>query len=120
MFDSAGRVNAGKFTFRFWLNDVTPPVGEAARLLQRRRSGSRSATAARASTRARSSRASTATANVDGSYAKGVLSIRTGSLSGGKHTIEVDVSDYQEAKNMEDVLRILPNTRVFKTAFTVR
>ena len=25
VFDSPGRVNAGKFTFRFWINDVTPP-----------------------------------------------------------------------------------------------
>ena len=59
-------------------------------------------------------------ANVaNATYSKGVVSVRTGSLAGGKHTIELVVSDYQEAKNMEDVLRILPNTRDFKASFSV-
>ena len=30
------------------------------------------------------------------------------------------VADYQETRNMENVLRILPNTRVVRTSFTVR
>ena len=120
VFDSAGRVNAGKFTFRFWLNDVTPPrvkllgySGGVVRLaVGDRGSGVDPASVA---------------AVIDGSgnaasttYSKGVVSVHTGSLSAGKHTIALVVSDYQEAKNMEDVLRILPNTRDFKAAFTVR
>ena len=112
-------MNAGKFTFRFWLNDVTPP---SVKLLGYSGGVLRLAISDRGSGVDPGSIIAgiDGNANVDGSYAKGVLSIRTGSLSGGKHTIEVDVSDYQEAKNMEDVLRILPNTRVFKTSFTVR
>ena len=43
---------------------------------------------------------------------------RTG-LAAGKHRLVVGVSDYQEAKNMEDVHRILPNTRVLRATFTV-
>jgi hypothetical protein len=119
VFDSAGRVNAGGFTFRFWLNDVTPP---AVKLLGYRSGVLRLAISDRGSgVDPRSIIAVIdGNANVNGSYSNGVLSIRPGSLSGGKHTVEVDVSDYQEAKNMEDVLRILPNTRIFKTSFTVR
>jgi hypothetical protein len=30
------------------------------------------------------------------------------------------VADYQETKNMEDVPRILPNTRTLRTTFVVR
>ena len=41
-------------------------------------------------------------------------------LGAGRHRLVVSVSDYQEAKNMEDVRRILPNTRVFRTTFTTR
>jgi hypothetical protein len=32
----------------------------------------------------------------------------------------LQVSDYQECKNMENALRILPNTTVVSTTFTVR
>jgi subtilisin family serine protease len=118
VFDSAGRVNAGKFTFRFWINDVTPP---SVKLLGYSRGVLRLAVSDRGSGVDPGSIIAgiDGNTNIDGSYAKGVLTIRTGSLSAGKHTIEVDVSDYQEAKNMEDVLRILPNTRIFKTSFTV-
>ena len=41
-------------------------------------------------------------------------------LRRGRHTLQVLVSDYQESKNMENVHRILPNTRRLKTAFVVR
>ena len=41
------------------------------------------------------------------------------SLGTGRHRLVVGVSDYQEAKNMEDVARILPNTRVLRTSFVV-
>jgi hypothetical protein len=120
VFDSAGRVNAGKFTFRFWLNDVTPPsvklLGYAGGVL-------RLAVADRGS----GVDPKSVVAVIDGSgnfadttYSNGVVSVHTGSLSGGKHSIELVVSDYQEAKNMEDVLRILPNTRDFRATFTAR
>ena len=34
--------------------------------------------------------------------------------------IHVQVSDYQESRNMENVGRILPNTRILQTTFVVR
>jgi hypothetical protein len=45
--------------------------------------------------------------------------VKAGALSAGKHTIRLLVSDYQETKNMEDVLRILPNTRDYRASFKV-
>jgi hypothetical protein len=39
-------------------------------------------------------------------------------LPAGRHTLTLQLSDYQESKNMEDVLRILPNTRTFRTTIT--
>ena len=48
------------------------------------------------------------------------LGVPIGALDPGKHTLTLQVSDFQEAKNMEDVLRILPNTRTFRTTFVVR
>jgi hypothetical protein len=34
--------------------------------------------------------------------------------------VELQVSDHQEAKNMENALRILPNTRSLSATFVVR
>ena len=47
-----------------------------------------------------------------------VVSLRT--VRKGAHKLVVTVSDYQELKNMENVPQILPNTRVFRAAFSVR
>ena len=38
----------------------------------------------------------------------------------GRHTIVVHASDYQEAKNMENVAPILPNTATLRATVTVR
>ncbi len=35
----------------------------------------------------------------------------------GRHTLTFTASDYQETKNMENVARILPNTRTVRTTF---
>ena len=39
--------------------------------------------------------------------------------SAGTHTLELAVSDYQETKNMEDVVKILPNTTTLSTTVQV-
>ena len=41
-------------------------------------------------------------------------------LGRGVHRLAVEVADFQETKNMEDVLRILPNTRVYRATFRIR
>ena len=49
-----------------------------------------------------------------------VLSVPTTRLSPGKHQLRFVVSDYQEAKNMENVGPILPNTRFVAATVLVR
>ncbi len=41
-------------------------------------------------------------------------------LTAGAHRATLRVADYQETKNNENVLRILPNTRNLTASFTVR
>jgi hypothetical protein len=54
------------------------------------------------------------------SFRRGRIAVAIGALSPGRHRITLQVSDYQEAKNMENALRILPNTRVLTAESTVR
>ena len=51
-------------------------------------------------------------------FARGILTIRN--VTAGKHAMTVAASDYQEAKNMENVGPILPNTRTFSKSVVVR
>jgi hypothetical protein len=119
VFDSPGRSAAGKFTFRLWINDVTPPAvklrGYSSGVVKLGVSDSG------AGVDSRSLRAFVDSSAVPSptTFSKGVVSVKSGSLAAGKHTIELVVSDYQEAKNMEDVAQILPNTRDFTATFTV-
>jgi hypothetical protein len=121
VFDSAGRSGAGAFTFRFWLNDTTPPaVSLASR--QARRNG---ALTARVSDRGSGVDPASVLVEVDGRerggrLADGRLTIPVGGLGPGRHTLRIQVSDYQETRNMENSGRLLPNTRNLRTTFTVR
>jgi hypothetical protein len=49
-----------------------------------------------------------------------VLTVPTAGLSAGTHRLTLLVSDYEEAKNMENVGPILPNTRSLAATVTVR
>ncbi|MGZ8688689.1 MAG: hypothetical protein ACXWZP_09710, partial [Gaiellaceae bacterium] len=115
VFDSPGAAGAGAYTFRYWLNDVTRP---AVRLLTRRvRTGQ--ALRARVSDAGSGVDAATIVATVgDDQYAArlrdGVVTISTKGLRSGKHALRLQVSDYQETRNMENVPPILPNTRVLR------
>ncbi len=119
VFDSVSRRNAGKFTFRFWINDVTPPVvklrgySKGVVKLDVRDAG--------AGVDPDSIHAFIDDVGGESSvtFANGVASVRTGSLGAGKHKVELLVADYQETKNMEDVGPILPNTRDYTASFTV-
>ncbi|MBA2423752.1 MAG: S8 family serine peptidase [Actinobacteria bacterium] len=121
VFDSATRAGAGRFTFRYWINDVTPPT-----LRLRTRTVERGDPVQIAATDAGSGvYGASVSASVDGgstsaSFRHGVVRIPTGGLSPGRHRLRLRVSDYQETKNTENVSRILPNTRTFTATFTVR
>jgi len=53
-------------------------------------------------------------------FKQGVLTVPTAGLSRGTHRLTLLVSDYEEAKNMENVGPILPNTRGLSATVTVR
>jgi subtilisin family serine protease len=121
VFDSGSRAGAGRFTFRFWVNDVTPPT-----LRLRSRS---IAAGAPVRVAARDAGAGvfpgSIVARIDGrsasaSFRGGVVQVSTSGLTSGTHRLTLRVSDYQETKNTENVNRILPNTRTLTTTFTVR
>ena len=49
----------------------------------------------------------------------GTVRVRANALAKGSHKLRVQVSDYQESRNMENVGPILPNTRILTTSFVV-
>ena len=51
-------------------------------------------------------------------FAHGVVTVRN--VTAGRHAVTVTAADYQEAKNMENVGPILPNTRTFSKNVIVR
>jgi hypothetical protein len=121
VFDSPGPGTAGAFTFRFWLNDLTPPTLK----LRMRTVKQGSALLLTATDAASGVDPSSLVVRVDGQdpgarFARGVVSIPGGGLRKGRHALTLQLSDYQETRNMENVGQILPNTRVLRTNFVVR
>jgi len=121
VFDTPAGAKPGKFTFRVWLNDVKPPVVHLLTRVVRRGKPIRVAISDLGS----GVDPRSIVLNVDALrphtvFKRGVLSIPSASLSRGTHRLKLVVSDYQEAKNMENVGPILPNTRSFAATITVR
>jgi subtilisin family serine protease len=123
VFDSTSPARAGRFTFRFWINDTTPPriqlltpavaAGQALRL---------EVNDAGSGVDPRSISALIDGTAVVPAYdaATGRVSIEVGGLATGRHQLVFQVSDYQESKNMENVPPILPNTRQLRKVLIVR
>ena len=116
VFDTPAGAKAGKYTFRFWVNDTTPPTIRALKSI------GRTIRLAVSDKGAGVDPASLA-AKVDGTvrsftFTRGVLTIRN--VAAGKHSVTLTAADYQETKNMENVGPILPNTRKFSTNAVVR
>jgi hypothetical protein len=115
VFDTRSSGDAGPFTFRWWVNDVTPPK---LRVVSTHGRITVSATDAGSGVDPSSiavlldGRTSHATYRTDG-----LITIRA---ANGRHTVVVRVADYQETKNMEDVAPILPNTATLRAAVNVR
>jgi hypothetical protein len=122
VFDSATRAGAGGFTFRYWVNDVTPPT---ARLLDRRVTlGTR--IRVRVADSGSGIDPTSLFASLDGdpallTYRDGVVRIATTgpSVTVGKHRLRLTVHDYQENKNTENVTRVLPNSRILTATVTI-
>jgi subtilisin family serine protease len=120
VFDTPAGTKPGRFTFRVWSNDVTPPsIRLLARTLRR-------GTALKFAVKDAGSGvdAGSIKAKVDGRvlpfvYSHGVLRFK-GAFKAGTHHYTLTVSDYEESKNMENVGPILPNTRSVSGSFVVR
>ncbi len=123
VFDTPNRSAAGAYTFRFWVNDVTPP---AVRLLTRTAPrGGR--LALRVTDRGSGIDLSSLLAVVDGGYkrivyfpSRGLAQVELKALRPGRHRLVFTASDYQESKNNENAGATLPNTRRLTTTFSVR
>jgi hypothetical protein len=123
VFDTPSRRAAGRFTFRFWIDDTTPP---SARLLTRVVAPGRPL---RLLVRDLGSGVDPQSmfATVDGHSARilyrpstGIVELNAGRLARGRHRLLFSVADYQETKNTEDAATTLPNTRVISIGFVVR
>jgi hypothetical protein len=121
VFDTpSGRV-AGKFTFRFWVNDTRPP---RLRLLSPSVRAGASLPVGVSDTGSGVDPGSLH-ATLDGRavpvrFSSGRARVSTRGLAHGRHRLVFRASDYQEAKNMENSGPILPNTRRLTTTFVVR
>ena len=121
VFDSPSAARAGAFTFRYWVNDVSPP---ASSLRTPTVSGGRPLLIA-ASDRSSGVDPASVVVQIDGDehegrFARGIVTVSTQGLSKGRHALRFQISDFQESRNMENVSRILPNTRILETTFVVR
>jgi subtilisin family serine protease len=115
VFDTPRGARSGGFRFRFWRGDVRPPsirvLGVRNGFLELSVNDSGSGVDP-VSLQAR----------IDGnfvpvSFASGRARLSLAGDARGRHTLSFTASDYQETKNMENVARILPNTRTLGTTF---
>ncbi|HEV7640336.1 MAG TPA: S8 family serine peptidase [Gaiellaceae bacterium] len=113
VFDTRSAALAGPFTFHYWVNDVTPP--------KLRVSAKRRAIVVTATDAGSGVDPSTFVVTVDGrkvaTHGAAALNLKA---TKGKHKVVVTASDYQEAKNMENVPPILPNTATLRATVVVR
>jgi subtilisin family serine protease len=118
--DSPYRRQAGPVTFRVWVDDQTPP---AVRLESRVAAGDR------LFARVRDNGAGVDPAAIfyridngpwlDGRLVGNRAVLEVFHVPSGRHRLELRVSDRQEAKNNENLTRVLPNTRFVRTTIRV-
>ena len=113
VFDTRSAAQAGPFTFRYWVNDVTPPKLRVA--------GEQRAIVISATDAGSGVDPGTFTITVDGhtvaTHGRTVVTVKA---KKGRHKVVAQASDYQEAKNMENVPPILPNTATLRVTAVVR
>ena len=125
VFDTPSSARSGPFTFRYWLNDVTPPIvrlttptlaaGPTAKLELTITDKGSGVDAAALSVKVDDNQA-----DVTYDTATGKATIALPALTAGVHKLSVSAADFQETKNMESVSGILPNTTTLATTFTAR
>jgi subtilisin family serine protease len=120
VFDSPTAAGAGSFRFRFWIDDAKPPTATLAARTVRRGEPIR----VRVADGGSGIDVRSIEATLDGRPARAPLvgreiRVATRSLAAGRHRLRLELSDYQETRNNENVFRILPNTRVLTVTVTV-
>jgi hypothetical protein len=112
VFDTRSARAAGPFSFRFWINDAVKP--------SLRVTGTTGQIAVTAMDSGSGVDPQSISATLDGQSVSATY--RTGRITipaaRGQHRLVLQVSDFQEGKNMEDVPKIRPNTATL--AVTVR
>jgi len=122
VFDSPDRAGAGRFRFRFWINDATPPTLR----LRTPIVASGGSLVVSAVDSGSGVDPGSLVAEIDGEsrsariVGEGRINVVVGRLRPGRHSLILQSSDFQETRNQENVLRILPNTRRLSVAFRVR
>jgi subtilisin family serine protease/CBS domain-containing protein len=116
VFDSPGV--GDRFTFRFWVNDRTPPT---ARLLAPSARGAVPVRVADAGAGVdpRSLRATVDGRSVGVTLSGDVARVVLSGFGSGTHRLVFSVSDYQESKNTENTAGVLPNTRTLRATIRV-
>jgi subtilisin family serine protease len=119
VFETRSRSVAGPFSFRLWIDDKTPP---RVRLLTPTARGQVVLSVADGGSGIDPRSVVVA---IDGQRVVFKLSstglrVPLEGISRGKHRLQVSVSDFQEMKNSESVVGILPNTTSFQRTITVR
>jgi hypothetical protein len=117
VFDTPTGGRSGGFSFRYWVNDTTPPTVRSL--------GTRGGQLEFALTdHGAGVDPSSLQAHIDGaaapvSYAAGRVRVSLVGLARGRHALIFSAADFQETKNMEDVGKVLPNTRVIRRVLVV-
>ena len=115
VFDTPRGARSGGFRFRFWQGDVRPP---SVRVLGVRNGFLELAVNDGGSgVDPVSLQARIDSDFVPVSFSAGRARLSLAGVARGRRTLIFTASDYQETKNMENVARILPNTRTVRTTF---
>ena len=121
VFDSPRAEGAGRFTFRYWVNDVTPPsVRLRTPTVRRGQQLVLAATDGGSGVYPASLAVSLDGHGVRATYGDGRVRVSTAGLAPGTHRLRLSLSDYQETRNNENVARILPNTRFYSARVKIR
>ncbi len=120
VFDTPTGNRPGKFTFRYWVNDQTPPavalvgrtvtIGAGLRLSVKDTGSGVDPSTLHATIDAKPRAAG---------YVNGRALIALKGLAPGTHRVTLVVSDVQESKNNENTGPVLPNTTTFRATFRV-
>ena len=123
VFDTSSRRLAGPFRFRFWVNDISPPLVRLSARTVRRGAPLRLVVRDRGSgvdPHSLQARVDGRLRNVLYRPAGGRVEVQLAGIGRGRHRLLFTAADYQETKNNEDASATLPNTRRLSATFTVR